>query len=66
MTEVQADLVRRSVPFASGAAGAAPRVAPAESWVKQMQAAGYAPNTINTRMMTVKAALQAALRDRAS
>ena len=53
MTEVQADLVRRSVPF-----GRVPlaqlRESHLQSWVKQMQAKGYAPNTINTRMMTVR------------
>lgn len=63
MTEVQGDLVRRSVPFGSVPL-AQLRESHLQSWVKQMQAAGYAPNTINTRMMTVKAALRAALRDR--
>jgi len=63
MTEVQADLVRRSVPFAKVPL-AQLRESHLQSWVKQMQAKGYAPNTINTRMMTVKAALKAAVRDR--
>lgn len=63
MTAVQADLVRRSVPFASVPL-AQLRESHLQSWVKQMQAKGYAPNTINTRMMTVRAALKAALRDR--
>jgi len=63
MTEVQADLVRRSLPFASVPL-AQLRESHLQAWVKQMQAKGYAPNTINTRMMTVKAALKAALRDR--
>ncbi|WP_151081425.1 tyrosine-type recombinase/integrase [Nocardioides cynanchi] len=63
MTEVQADLVRRSLTF-----GDVPLAQLREShlqlWVKQMQARGLAPNTINTRVMTVKAALKAAVRDR--
>lgn len=63
MTEVQADLVRRSVPFASVPL-ADLRESHLQSWVKQMQAKGYAPNTVNTRMMTVRAALKAAVRDR--
>jgi len=63
MTEVQADLVRRSVTFAQVPL-AQLRESHLQSWVKQMQAKGYAPNTINTRMMTVRAALKAALRDR--
>ncbi len=63
MTEVQADLVRRTVPF-GGVPLAQLRESHLQGWVKQMQAAGYAPNTINTRVMTVKAALRAALRDR--
>src|SRR3954452_21412654 len=62
MTEVQADLVRRSVPF-SGVALAQLRASHLEQWVKQMQSAGYAPNTIHTRVMTVRAALKAAVRD---
>jgi integrase len=63
MTAVQADLVRRSVPFTKVPL-AQLRESHLQSWVKQMQAAGYAPNTINTRMMTVRAALKGALRDR--
>src|SRR6478752_735361 len=63
MTAVQGDLVRRTVPF-GGVPLAQLRESHLQAWVKQMQAAGYAPNTINTRMMTVKAALRAALRDR--
>jgi len=63
MTEVQADLVRRSVSFRTVPL-ANLRESHLQSWVKQMQAAGYAPNTINTRMMTVRAALKAAVRDR--
>lgn len=63
MTEVQADLVRRSVPF-----GTVPlvhlRPSHLETWVKQMQAKGYAATTVGTRMMTVRAALKAAVRDR--
>jgi len=55
--------VRRSVPFASVPL-AQLRESHLQAWVKQMQSKGYAPNTINTRMMTVKAALKAALRDR--
>jgi integrase len=63
MTAVQGDLVRRTVPFGNVPL-AQLRESHLQAWVKQMQAAGYAPNTINTRMMTVKAALRAALRDR--
>lgn len=63
MTAVQADLVRRSVPFAKMPL-AQLRESHLQAWVKQMQVAGYAPNTINTRMMTVRAALRAPLRDR--
>lgn len=63
MTAVQADLVRRSIPF-GGVPLAQLRESHLQAWVKAMQAAGYAPNTINTRMMTVRAALKAAVRDR--
>lgn len=63
MTEVQADLVRRSVPFRTVPL-AQLRAGHLESWIKQMQAAGYAPTTIGTRVMTVRAALKAAVRDR--
>src|SRR4051812_47615685 len=44
MTAVQADLVRRSVTFATVPL-AQLRESHLQSWVKQMQAAGYAPNT---------------------
>lgn len=63
MTEVQGDLVRRSVPF-GGVPLAELRESHLQAWVKQMIAKGYAPNTINTRFMTVRAALRAAVRDR--
>src|SRR4051812_46874508 len=63
MTEVQADLVRRSVPFASVPL-AQLRAGHLEAWVKAMQSKGYAPTTIGTRVMTVRAALKAAVRDR--
>jgi integrase len=63
MTEVQADLVRRSVTFADIPL-AQLRESHVQLWVKQMQARGLAPNTINTRVMTVRAALKAAVRDR--
>jgi integrase len=63
MTAVQADLVRRSVPFASVAL-AELRESHLQAWVKSMQAAGYASNTVHTRMMVVRAALRAAVRDR--
>ena len=63
MTEVQADLVRRTVTF-----GDIPlarlRRSHLESWVKKMVADGYAPNTVITRMGTVRAALRAAVGDR--
>lgn len=63
MTEVQADLVRRSVPF-----GEVPladlRPSHLEKWVREMQNHPYAPTTISTRMMTVRACLRAAVRDR--
>ena len=63
MTEVQADLVRRSVPF-----GTVPLAELTEEhlqlWVKHMTAAEYAANTIGTRVMTVRAALKAAVRMR--
>jgi integrase len=63
MTAVQADLVRRSVPFARVPL-AELRESHLQAWVKAMQAAGYAPNTVHTRMMVVRAALKAAVRDR--
>jgi integrase len=63
MTEVQADLVRRSVPFGSVPL-ALLRAGHLEEWVKAMRARGYAATTIGTRVMTVRAALKAAVRDR--
>lgn len=63
MTQVQGDLVRRSVPFATVPL-AQLRQSHLQAWVRQMQVGGYAPNTINTRMMTVRAALKGAVADR--
>jgi integrase len=63
MTVVQGDLVRRSVPF-----GDVPlaqlRTSHLQAWTKSMTTKGYAPNTVHTRVQTVRAALKAAVRDR--
>lgn len=63
MTSVQADLVRRTVTF-SQVPLAQLRESHLQAWVKQMAAKGYAANTIHTRVMTVRAALRAAIRER--
>src|SRR4051812_312544 len=63
MTEVQGDLGRRSVPVAQGPL-AQLREGHLQAWVRQMQANGYASTTIGTRVMTVRAALKAAVRDK--
>lgn len=63
MTEVQNDLVRRSVPFGSVAIGDIRR-SHLESWVKAMSTSGYAATTISTRVNVVRAALKAAVTDR--
>ncbi len=63
MTEVQNDLVRRKVTFGS-VPMANLRASHIESWVSLMVAEGYAPNTIATRVFTVRAVLKGAVRDR--
>lgn len=63
MTEVQMDLVRRTVPFGSVSI-ASLRTSHLEAWVKSMVSAGYAPTTVATRTNAVRAALRAAVRDR--
>lgn len=63
MTAVSADVVRRTVPFGSVPLSRL-RESHFQMWVKQMQAEGFAPNTIHTRVMAVRAALKAAVRDR--
>ena len=63
MTQVQADLVRRSVPF-GGVPLANLRLSHLQVWVKSMSAKGYAPNTVHTRVQTVRAAIKAAMLDR--
>ena len=63
MTEVQNDLVRRSVPFGS-VRMVDLRRSHIEQWVKAMSSQGYAPTTISTRVNVVRAALKAAVADR--
>lgn len=63
MTEVQNDLVRRSVPFGS-VRMADMRRSHLESWIKAMSSHGYAPTTIATRVGVVKAVLNAAVLDK--
>lgn len=63
MTVVQADLVRRSVTFGDLPL-AAIRKSHVEHWVQVMQSKGYAPNTMATRMMTVRACFKAAISDK--
>ncbi|MGO4600081.1 tyrosine-type recombinase/integrase [Terrabacter sp. 2RAF25] len=63
MTEVQNDLVRRSVPFGT-VRMADLRRSHLEEWVKAMSATGYAATTITTRVNVVRAALKAAVSDR--
>lgn len=63
MTHVQADLVRRSVPFGNVPL-AQLRLSHLQSWVKEMTTTGYAPSTVHTRVQTVRACLAAAVRDR--
>ncbi len=63
MTQVQNDLVRRKVTFGT-VPMASLRASHIESWVNSMVVEGYAPNTIATRMFTVRAVLKGALRDR--
>src|SRR3954453_7317609 len=63
MTEVSMDLVRRKVTFGSVPI-ASLRASHLESWVKAMVTAGYAPNTVATRVNAVRAALKSAVRAR--
>ena len=62
MTEVQNDLVRRSVPFGNMPM-ASIRRSHLEEWVRAMTTV-YAPTTIATRVNVVRAALKAAVVDR--
>ncbi len=63
MTEVQNDLVRRSVPFGQVRMSDLRR-SHLEAWVKAMSDQGYAPTTIATRVGVVRAVLKAAVVDR--
>lgn len=63
MTQVQNDLVRRKVTFGT-VPMATLRASHIESWVNSMVVEGYAPNTIATRVFTVRAVLKGALRER--
>lgn len=63
MTQVQADLVRRTVTFGSVPLSQL-RESHLQAWVKHMSANDYAANTIHTRVMPVRAALRAAVRER--
>jgi integrase len=63
MTEVQNEMIRRKITFATVPL-AQLRESHIQAWVKTMQADGFAPNTINTRMMPIRASLRAAVRDR--
>jgi integrase len=63
MTEVSMDLARRKVTFGSVPI-ASLRASHLETWVKAMVAAGYAPNTVATRVNAVRAVLKSAVRDR--
>jgi integrase len=63
MTQVQNDLVRRKVTFGT-VPMAALRASHIESWVNSMVVDGYSPNTIATRVFTVRAVLKGALRER--
>ncbi|MGB8385975.1 MAG: site-specific integrase [Dermatophilaceae bacterium] len=63
MTEVQNDLVRRSVPFGR-VRMADLRRSHLEAWIKAMARHGYAPTTISTRVGVVRGVLKAAVLDR--
>ncbi|MGC5584134.1 tyrosine-type recombinase/integrase [Ornithinimicrobium sp. W1665] len=61
-TTVGADLIRRSVPFGDVALRSLTK-AHVEAWKKQMIADGYAPLTVNHRLVTVRSVLKAAVED---
>lgn len=63
MTEVQNEMISRKITFGNVPL-AQLRESHIQAWVKKMQADGFAANTINTRMMPIRASLRAAVRDR--
>jgi integrase len=62
-TEIQNEMIRRQITFADVPL-AQLRESHIQAWVKLMQSQEFAANTINTRMMPIRAALRAAVRDR--
>lgn len=62
-TESQNEMIRRKITFADVPL-AQLRESHIQAWVKKMQSDGFAPNTIHTRMMPIRASLKAAVRDR--